>query len=367
MNKKIIFTVTNDLTYDQRMSRVCTELEIEGFDVLLIGREKKNSKPLSLGGEYQQRRMKLFFETGKLFYIEYNLRLFFFLLFHPFAIVCGIDLDTIVPCILVSKLKGKPCVFDAHELFAETPEVERRKSIQKFWLRVESFSVRRITKGICVSDGLKEYFFQKYEKKFTVVRNVPDKGFPVPRRNEENANHASIIYQGALNEGRGLEQLVEAMKMVEAKLTLIGEGDLSAQLRMLVKNLHLENKIEFSGFIEPNKLRQLTRNFSIGINLLEARSKNYYHSLANKFFDYTEAGIPSLNMNFPEYKKLNSEFEVSVLLDDLKIETISSALNRLLKDKELYNRLHQNCLLARQEWDWDTEKERLLEVYDEFK
>ncbi|MEI7802399.1 MAG: glycosyltransferase [Bacteroidota bacterium] len=359
--KRIIFTVTNDLNYDQRMIRICNTLHDAGYDVLLVGREKKNSKPL-LPQNFKQHRMKLWFEKGKLFYIEYNLRLFFFLLAKRFNIIYGVDLDSIVPCILISKLKNKPCIYDAHELFTETPEVERRKSIQRFWLRVEKFSVKRTTKGICVSKGLADYFKLKYGKDFLVVRNVP---VITARLQTVPSNLPNILYQGTLNEGRGLEFLVEAMQTVNAKLVLAGEGDLSDQLRILVRELKLENKVEFKGFISPMELKKLTRNCYIGINLLEARSKNYYHSLANKFFDYTEAGIPSLNMRFPEYENLNKEFEVSILLADLNTEKITESLNNLLNNEQLYNRLKQNCLKAREEWNWEKEKEKLLKLFNE--
>ena len=56
---------------------------------------------------YCQKRLFCFFEKGKLFYVEYNLRLFIYLLFQNFDVVCGIDLDTTLPTIAVAKLKGK--------------------------------------------------------------------------------------------------------------------------------------------------------------------------------------------------------------------------------------------------------------------
>ena len=45
--KRIIFTVTNDLTYDQRMHRICHSLAAHGYDVLLVGRKLSKSVPLT--------------------------------------------------------------------------------------------------------------------------------------------------------------------------------------------------------------------------------------------------------------------------------------------------------------------------------
>ena len=110
---RIVCTVTNDLNYDQRMIRICTSLTGAGYEVLLVGRRKRNSLPLK-EKSFKQKRLFCFFEKGKLFYAEYNIRLFFFLLFVKLDVICAIDLDTILPCLMISKLRSKKRVYDAH-------------------------------------------------------------------------------------------------------------------------------------------------------------------------------------------------------------------------------------------------------------
>ena len=104
--KKIYFTVTTDLTYDQRMIRICTSMAEAGYEVILTGRKKKGSIPLT-EQPYRQKRLYTLFEKGKFFYIEYNIRLFFYLLTRQSDIFCAIDLDTILPVWIVSSLKKK--------------------------------------------------------------------------------------------------------------------------------------------------------------------------------------------------------------------------------------------------------------------
>jgi hypothetical protein len=97
--KKIIFTVTNDLNYDQRMQRICGTLADAGYDVLLVGRKLKTSLPLSKKITSSD-LLKCWFNKGKFFYSEFNIRLFFFLLFKKMDCICAIDLDTIPPLLL---------------------------------------------------------------------------------------------------------------------------------------------------------------------------------------------------------------------------------------------------------------------------
>jgi len=369
VNPRIIFTVINDLTYDQRMHRICNSLSENGYDVLLVGRKLKSSIPLQQE-KFRQRRMKLIFTKGKLFYLEYNIRLFFFLLFKKFDIVCGIDLDTILPCYFVSKIKNKKCAYDAHEIFSEVPEVVRRPSVQKFWKRVEKFSVSGIFNCYTVSESVAEYFFQRYGRKFDVIRNFPlNEPTPIPSKegNLHPGQESLILYQGAINEGRGLEAMIEAMKDISAKFILAGDGDLTSVLMKRVNELQLNEKIIFTGKKQADELREITRKATLGINLLENKGLNYFYSLANKFFDYVQPGVPQITMNFPEYKNMNAEFEVALLIDDLKTETIVSAVNRLVQEKDFYFRLRENCLRARELWNWQKEEPKLLSFYRQLK
>jgi len=134
--KRIVLTVTTDLVFDQRMRRICTALAENNYEVLLIGRKKKSSPELNKE-KYKQKRLSCFVEKGAFFYIEYNIRLFFYLLFIRADIYCGIDLDAVLPPFWVSKLKGKPFVHDAHEYFTDMEELFGRPGTQRIWKWVE--------------------------------------------------------------------------------------------------------------------------------------------------------------------------------------------------------------------------------------
>ena len=125
----------------------------------------------------------------------------------------------------------------------------------------------------------------------------------------------------------------------------------------------MEGKVILEGILPPEELVELSQKAYIGINLVENTGLNQYLSLANKFFDYIHAGLPQITMNFPEYKKINDKYNIALLLEDLKPETISEAINKLASDKELYNELYNNCSIAKTELNWQKEKEVLLSFY----
>lgn len=355
--KHIVFTVTNDITYDRRLKRICQTLCDEGFQISIIGRELPNSVALKKE-KYNQIRLKCFFNKGKLFYLEYNTRLVWYLLFFDADIYTAIDLDTIAPVYWASKLKNKKRFFDAHEYFEEVPEVVNRKAVQWVWKTIARIYIPLFHKCYTVSESLANIFNELYDKPFEVIRNVPDY-----ISEENNAEGKYLLYQGALNEGRGLETLIEAMQHVDMPLKIAGEGDLSKHLRIMVIEKNLQHKIEFLGFVKPEDLPDLTRNAFLGFNLLENKGKSYYYSLANKFFDYIQAEIPSINMNFPEYAATNHKYEVSILINELSSQEIINAIQKLINNPALYQKLKAQCKQAKKEYNWQFEKQKLLNIY----
>ncbi len=343
------------------MQRICHSLATAGFEVYLIGRTKKQSPPLRKTA-YQQKRIQCFFNKGKLFYVEFNIRLFLFLLTHPTDIIGSVDLDTLLPGMLISKLRNKKCVFDAHEYFSEVPEVVNRPLTQKFWKLVAKFCIPRVDTAYTVSPSLQALFSQQHGIPFQLVRNIArTQESPISKQAD---NQHILLYQGALNAGRGLEALIKAMQQVEnATLWIAGEGDLSSSLRKLSQELSVEHKVIFLGYLLPAQLKKLTPKATIGLNLLANKGLSYYYSLANKTFDYIQAGIPAIHPNFPEYEQINKTYSIGILVADLQESTLIEAIHQLTTDPVLYQRLQQNCLKAAKELTWEQEEKRLIQIY----
>ncbi len=377
----IVFTVTNNLTYDQRMIRICTSLAGQGYIVTLVGVKNKNATPLTIH-PYTQKRLHCFFSKGFGFYAEYNIRLFFYLLFLKANIFCCIDLDTMLPIYVVGKLRNKKLVYDAHEYFSQQKEIITRPNVYKIWYWIERTFVPKFKLGYTVSYSIAKAFKELYNVDYEVVMNATvlnkkrhdlikdaevaetKAPFGTSRFFREGFGTSIILYQGAVNEARGLEFLIPAMQHVDAQLHIYGDGNYLAQTQQLIIQNNLANKVFLKGKVLPTELEQITLQATIGINLVENKGLNQYYSLANKFFDYIHAQVPQITMNFPEYKRINEICEVAILLDDLTIETIAKAINELLNNNQKYTLLQTNCIKAREQFNWEVEENKLITFYE---
>lgn len=356
---KIICTVTNDLTHDQRMHRICSALVDFGHQVTLVGRRLPGSKPLIEHG-YQQHRIECRYHRGKRFYAEYNYRLWRTLRRWSYDAICSVDLDTLLAGYLLTRDKKSYWTYDAHEWFSETPEVHPRPLVRLVWRTLGRWLVPKTNARYTVGRTIAEKLIDDYGVSFGVVRNMPD------QRKVENKENVKgvILYQGMLNPGRGLETIIDALPHLPGcKLWIAGSGPLDDELRAQVAYRDVADRVTFYGLVDPQDLPKLTQHAWLGLNLLAAVSPSYYYSLANKSLDYLQARLPSLQMDFPEYRHLNETYGCYLLLPDLGARTLVQCIRELLADPDKYDRLVAGCDRAAGECHWQAEQERLREFY----
>lgn len=358
-NKTITCVVTNDLTHDQRMHRICYTLQNAGYEVLLLGRKRKKSNNLT-NQIFSQKRLKCFFEKGALFYLEYNLRVFFYLLFNAPDIIYSVDTDTLLACTFTKIFRSKKLFYDSHEYFTELPELDKRPVIKGIWRAIEKTCIPFSHTNITVNQSIADILSSDYNRKFTPIFN-----YPKAKKNDNvtKANPPILLYQGVLNEGRGLEEIIGAMEWItEARLIIAGDGYMMETLRQMVEKSPAQDRIELLGWVSPNQLSELTSTAYLGLNLLDGSSLNYYYSLANKFFDYIQADVPSLNMDFPEYRRIDDEYDLCYLVDTMNPRILADKINDILSDKTTYNQKVTHCNEAAKILTWESQEKALIDL-----
>jgi glycosyltransferase involved in cell wall biosynthesis len=360
---QLVFAVTNDLVYDRRMYRICTALAAGGMEVTLIGRRRRNS-PAFHPANFKSRRFSCFFNTGPLFYAEYNIRLFFILLFLPFDVACACDLDTAPAVHLASRLRRKRKVYDAHEYFSEVPELTHRPVVKKIWEWIAKKTIPHFDACYTVGEELAKLMGGKYNIFFQVIRNIEPIGEETIQGKHENQRDDILLYQGALNVGRGLEAIIEAMPYLPKwTFWIAGEGDITQKLKESSQKLNLGSRIKFLGWVNPEDLPALLQQAKLNINLREKGSLNDFYSLPNKFFDAIHAGLPSVNMNYPEYANICRKYPCAVLLDEVSVHHIVSAINEVDAHPEKWYAMQDACQLAAKEYTWENESRKLVDIY----
>lgn len=368
-NRRIIVSVTNDLYTDQRVRKVCEFLVEQNYMVTLVGRRLKGSKTMP-ETRYKTKRFPLWFNKGALFYANYNLRLFFYLLFHKADVLLANDLDTLFANHWARKFK-RNCrlIYDSHEYYIGVPELVGRPRIQNFWRSIEKRTVPKVDAMYTVNESIAELYRKEYKREVKVVRNISDfKGFKAEKTKEElclPTDKAIVIIQGAgINIDRGAEELIEAIQWVDnAILIFVGDGDVLEQLKMRVAAMKWEEKVWFFGKRSYDELMNFTHFSSVGISMDKDTNVNYRFSLPNKIFDYIHAGIPLLVSDLPEIRRIVEGFEIGLICPSHDPKEIASYITRIITDTELRKKFDVNLKKASDQLTWKNECEVLKTIY----
>lgn len=367
MNRAIV-SVINDLVTDQRVNKSCLALQKAGYEVLLVGRKQRKSPPMD-ERPYASHRMKLLFEKGPLFYAEYNIRLFFFLLFHRANLLISNDLDTILPTYFISRLKGSRMVFDSHEYFTETPELVGRPKVQKVWKKIEGFVVPKLPEMITVCDSIADLFREKYGVKCHVIRNIPPRKALPPKGDKvalglPTDKHLLILQGSGINIQRGAEELVQSMQFLDdCFLMIIGGGDVLPILKQMVEKLNITDRVRFFPRMPYQQMMAYTQLAELGFCLDKDTNLNYRFSLPNKLFDFIQAGVPIVASHLTEIEKIIRQYDIGLFIGNHEPETIASTIREALSDGERRKRWHRNLAVAAEELCWENEEKKLLPIY----
>lgn len=399
---KILLSVTNDLVTDQRVHRACMALHQAGHHVTLIGRRLPHSPQIIR--PYHTVRMRLLFRKKALFYAEYNLRLLLRLLLSRADLFYANDTDTLLANYLAARLRRKPMLFDAHELFPEVPELVGRPRVKAFWQHIEDLILPRIARrndmaAITVCHSIADIYHHRYGLHMDVVRNVPiqpsaaacdlvEHGTPAELDEAtlklstlKRAGKRLLLYQGAVNVGRGIDWVMHAMPLLpQCHFIVAGDGDEYHNLLALKEKMQLHN-VTFLGRLTPDQLRQLTPLADLGISLLENRGLNYYYSLPNRLADFAAAHVPVLATDFPEIRRLIQRYHIGQLLPPAPFDTtkqqsqppdphlLADAIRNTLAlwDSLPTDERNRRFLLATADLNWDNDKNTLLKNIDAIK
>lgn len=358
---RIAITVTNDISYDQRMIRICRSLAAAGHDVVIVGRRLSDSIPLRRE-PFRQVRLSGRFSKGPLFYAEFNLRLLHWLARNGAELLWAVDLDTILPVWMVSVLLRKRRFFDAHELFCEMRELRDRPLQRGVWRMIERLTVPRFRSGCTVSGPIAAHYRSRYGVDYAVVRNVPPLRTSASPKTERGGDF--ILYQGAVNEGRCFEQLIPAMADVDLPLHIYGKGNFLNQAKALVRRHGLEEKVLFKGALPPDELAAVTPGARVGISLFEDGVLQNRWSLANRFFDFIHAGVPQVCSDYEAYRAIVAEHPVALLLQSHESAVIAGALNKIIRNPVLHEGMKAACPKAAEVFHWEAESKVLLDILE---
>ena len=281
----------------------------------------------------------------------------------------------LIPVGLALKRVGAAVVYDAHE---DSPKqavsVHSRWPLKgharrETWRVLEWRAGQRFDAFVAASPTIACRFPPARTvlvRNFALLEEFPALSFDgaaVPHRERE----ARVVYAGGMATVRSIHEMVDMIGLMpsdfQAQLVLLGEirrPELEAELRAKPSWA----KVDYLGFRPRGEMIDELAKARIGL-VLHQPLPNHFEAMPNKLWEYMAAGLPIVASDFPLWRDLFARIGCGLLVDPVDPRSIAGAVEYLLRhpdEAEAMGRRGRGAV--EREFNWGSEGERLLELYD---
>jgi len=278
------------------------------------------------------------------------------------------DVNTLPTAWAATVLTRSILVYDAHEVSTSR---EGYNNFRRLVGCVEKLLMPRAAAVITTTYTRAKFFARAYGiRRPLVLQNRPR--YQIMTHRTPNLrlelglsrNWPIVLYQGGLQQGRGLEILLDAaLRVTNAYFVFIGGGRLEEVLKFRVHSLGLEDRVFFIPTVPLVELPNYTASADIGVQPIENTCLNHFSTDSNKLFEYMMAGLPIVATSMPEIRKLVKGYNMGLIVEPGDVSALASAIQALVDDVDMRVRMGNMALKASRHLSWEEQEEKLLALY----
>lgn len=305
-------------------------------------------------------------------YLEFVAKVFWHAVRSGADLYAAHDLPPLLPTVLAAKIRRKPVVYSAHELWSEA---RARLPMARFWRLMDRMLVPLCDEVVTPEPNRSRIYFAELgaRRPPLTVRNCPPYRPPLEssRLRDELARRGIafrtiVLYQGLIDPMRCIEEIVEASRRFDDGVGLViigsGFGDWSDPASKLARH----DRVVLFPRVPYEELASYTASADIGILFYRNDCRNNFYCAPNKVFEYMMMGVPVLAARYPGMSALVEGEGVGLCVDPHDPGQIATAVNRLANDRRARRAMRRNALrLSVERYNWEVESRDLFDRYRE--
>lgn len=369
MATRVVMAESSDIYHDYRVQKEAASLAENGYAVTVMGFRGTWRAPAGQDFPFRlrtlpwaPRRYRLLRNLNGLV----NLALInLALVFTRADVYHAHNTLFLVGMYLGSRLHGGRFVYDAHEVQWEASRLAG-------WL--EARFIRKADGLINAAAGRARAVSERFGiplERFTIISNYPRLGDERPDRAvAREGGPVRMIFSGGYNlNGNRLDNLLRAMCRVpdvELHLMAFGYQDSEEELKRLVAELGLGDRVSFLPLVSPGDVIPAIARYDVAVNLLTnpLGELNVRFCSTNKMYEYLAAGLPILSSDLDAFVEEFVEPGAAVAVDAGDVDSVVKGLRALTDNPDDLPAMKDKAReLSRTRFHWGTQEAKLLEMY----
>ncbi len=297
------------------------------------------------------------------YYVLFPLHAFLWLLVnhrrYDAVVTSSPPIFTGIAALPIARLRGVPWIVDVRDLWIDASIglgfISEGGLPERLSRRLQATILRTADRITVTTTVLGDRLADQYGVRDSKIVHLPN-GVDTAEYEPEDADPDSdptIVYTGNVGHAQDLEACVRAMSAVDssdATLLIVGDGDKADELKRLVEDDGLGDRVKFTGLVPRADIPGILNDAMIGVAPLK-RMETLEYAVPTKAYEYMSCELPVVATGVGEIESLIDESGGGVFVEN-DPEALAEVFDTLLEDEELRGSLGANG------------REHMIERYD---
>lgn len=294
---------------------------------------------------------------------------------HPYQLIHIHSIpDFLVFSALVPKISGAAVILDIHDLLPEVYASKFSVGRDSAWFKLMVFAERRscafADHVIIANDIWRDRLISRSVRaeKCTTVRNYPTLALFKAHSKERTDGKFLITYPGSLNKHQGLEVALKAFRRISERMPntefhIYGEGSYKPRLKLIVKDLGLENRVFFHDGVSATEIARVMVNTDLAVEPKLSGIPFSNEAASTKILEFMAAGVPIVASRTSVHSRY---YDDSVLkyYDADNDEALAECIFAMWRDPEQRLQQVQRANSYVEKNNWEAKKADYLNLVD---
>ncbi|MCE7700034.1 MAG: glycosyltransferase family 4 protein, partial [Methanobacterium paludis] len=291
---------------------------------------------------------------------------FYFLIINNYDLFHACDLDTLLPAIIIKKLKGSKLFYIIYDFYASNLPDGKFQSLRKFIrmlvASIEKKSIQSVNVLFLVDENRYEQIEGAKIDNLIYIYNSPQDMFIPPPEEKKLEKDLIIFYGGSLDRTRGLEYTITALKTLNhVKLIIAGLGNDKDGIEIESKK---NEKIEYLGWLSHDEILNESLKADVLFAFYDPKVPNNRYASPNKLFESMMCEKPIIINSETSASRIVQEESSGILVPYGDVDSIKKAIIKLRDNPNFRKNLGVNGRKAYEsKYNWKIMEKRLLNAY----